>query len=98
MKENEAEGQAGACPKDTLIEVKKDGRSLFGKYLGERYTPAVLTAEVSEKYGCEYISRFGLRDAMESYLISMVEGLGFDLMSEDIRTMASAIVDGTVMT
>ena len=97
MRVKEAERQVAACPKENT-DVRKDSISMFGRYIGERYTPAVLTAEVSEKYGTEYIKRFGLRDAIESYLISMTEGLGIDLMSEDIRMVATAIIDGRAMT
>ena len=96
MIETEDMGQGFApCPQEDVTEngsVLGDIRQ-FGEYLSERYTPTALTMEVSEKYGREYIARFGLKDAMESHLSRISGGLGLSIVQEDIARMASAIVD-----
>lgn len=61
-------------------------------YLSSRYTATTLMQEVRGIYDNEYMARFGIRNALQSYLFHIRDKMGLSISSEDIGRISDAVI------
>ncbi len=72
----------------SLEDIRK-----LGDYLSDRYTAQSLIAEIRMVYDPNYLAFFGIPGAMESYLTHFRDSMGLHIEREDIKKIASAIIE-----